>query len=62
MISLVIQQGDCNAPATYQALMNYLFSSYLGRWMDVYLDDIVVYSDTLEEHVEHVKTVIEILQ
>ena len=30
--------------------------------MDVYLDDIVVYSDTLEEHVEHMKTVIEILQ
>ena len=39
IVSNVIQQGDCNAPATYQALMNYLFSAYLGRFMDVYLDD-----------------------
>ena len=62
MLSMVIQIGDCNAPATYQALMNLLFSSYIGRWMDIYLDDIVIYSDTLEEHVEHVKTVLEILQ
>ena len=61
MLSTVIQIGDCNAPATYQVLMNLLFSSYIGRWMDVYLDDIVIYSDMLEEHVEHVKTVLEIL-
>ena len=61
MVSLVAQQGDCNAPATYQALMNYLFSSYIGRFMDVYLDDIVIYSDTLEEHVKHVKIVLDIL-
>ena len=37
MISLVVQQGDCNAPATYQALMNHLFSSYIGRFMDIYI-------------------------
>ena len=49
MVSLVVQQGDCNVPATYQALMNFLFSSYIGRFMDIYLDDIVIYSDTLEE-------------
>ena len=35
MISHVVQQGDCNAPATYQALMNHLFSSYIGRFMDI---------------------------
>ena len=62
MVSLVVQQGDCNAPATYQALINHLFSAYIGRFMDVYLDDIVIYSDTLEEHVEHVKIILNILK
>jgi hypothetical protein len=61
MVSHVLQQGDCNAPATYQALMNHLFREYLGTWMDMYLDDIIIYSDTLQEHVEYVKTVLKIL-
>ena len=61
MVSQVIQIGDCNAPATYQALMNHLFSSSIGRFMDIYLDDIVIYSDTLKNHVEHVKSVLDIL-
>jgi hypothetical protein len=42
--------------------MNYLFSSYIGRFLDIYLDDIVIYSDTLDEHVEHVKLVLDILR
>ena len=62
MVWLVAQQGDCNAPATYQALMNFLFSSYIGRFMDIYLDDIVIYSNTLEDHIKHVKLVIDILR
>lgn len=62
MVSHVVQQGDCNAPATYQALMNHLFSAHIGRIMDVYLDDIVVYSDSLEQHVKDVKTVLDILK
>jgi hypothetical protein len=61
MVSLVVQMGDCNAPATYQALMNHLFSACIGRFMDIYLDDIVIYLDTLDEHVKHVKLVIDIL-
>lgn len=61
MVSLVVQIGDCNAPATYQALMNHIFSGYIGRFMDIYLDDIVIYSKTLEEHVKHVKLIIDIL-
>jgi hypothetical protein len=62
MVSQVIQQGDCNAPATYQVLMNFLFSSYIGRFMDIYLDDIIIYSETLEDHVRHVKLVLDILK
>ena len=54
MVSQVIQIGDCNASAMYQALMNHLFSSYIGWFMDVYLDDIVIYSGTISEHVKHV--------
>lgn len=62
MVSNVIQIGNCNAPATYQALMNHVFLAYIGRWMDVYLDDILIYSNTLEEHVERIKIVIDILR
>lgn len=62
MVSTVLQQGDCNAPATYQALMNHLFGEFIGRWMDVYLDDIIIYSDSLAEHMDHVKTVLRILE
>jgi hypothetical protein len=62
MVSIVLQMGDCNAPATYQSLMNHIFSPYLGRFLDVYLDDIIIYSDTLEEHVRHCKVVLDVLK
>ena len=55
MVSLVVQQGDCNAPATYQALMNHIFGPYLGRFMDVYLDDIIVFSKTEDQHIQDLK-------
>jgi hypothetical protein len=38
--------------------MNYLFSDYNGRFMDVYLDDPILYSETLEEHIKHVKLIL----
>jgi hypothetical protein len=60
--SLVMQQGDCNAVATFMNVMTDLFSPYLGVWMDVYLDDIIIYTDTLEEHILRVKQVIDILR
>lgn len=62
MESLVMQIGDCNGSATYQSLMNHIFSEHLGVWMDVYLDDIIVYSDSLEDHVRHIQTVFQILR
>jgi len=42
--------------------MNHMFGEHIGVFMDVYLDDIIIYSDTLEEHVRHVTTVIRILK
>ena len=62
MISHVMQIGDCNAGATYQSLMNHIFAPHIGVFMDVYLDDIVIYSDTPEDHVKHVKIVIDTLR
>lgn len=35
MISYVMQIGDCNAGATYQSLMNHIFASHIGVFMDV---------------------------
>ncbi|EJC97324.1 DNA/RNA polymerase, partial [Fomitiporia mediterranea MF3/22] len=61
MVSEVMQLGDCNSRAIYQALMNHIFQPYLGDWMDIYLDDLVIYSDTIEDHMQHLRTVIDIL-
>lgn len=62
IVSLVLQMGDCNVPATYQSLMNHIFSPYLGRFLDVYLDDVIIYSDTLDEHVRHCKLAMDVLR
>lgn len=62
MVSLVLQQGDCNAVATYQSLMNHIFGPHIGVFMDVYLDDIAIYLDTLADHIKHIKCVVDILR
>lgn len=58
----VLGQGLANAPATFQAVMNRLFSSVLNKFVVVYLDDILVYSKTPEEHEQHLRIVLQILR
>lgn len=53
----VMPFGLKNAPATFQALMNSLFFNYMNDFVAVYLDDIIVYSNTYENHVQHLKLV-----
>ncbi|KAG8714544.1 hypothetical protein FRC09_017514 [Ceratobasidium sp. 395] len=62
MESEVMQIGDCNAGATYQTLMQAVFSEYIGDFMYVYLDNIIVFSETIQEHVEHIRKVLQVLR
>ena len=53
----VLPMGLCNSPAVFMQLMNDTFSEYLNEFVLVFLDDIVVYSKTLEEHTRHLRKV-----
>src|SRR5881394_3006687 len=55
--SRVMQQGDCNSPSTFMRIINYILQSFLGIFVFVYLDNIFIYSDTLESHIDHIKQV-----
>jgi hypothetical protein len=59
---MVMPFGLTNAPATFCTLMNQVFQECLDKFVVVYLDDIVVYSSSLEEHVEHLKLVFQKLR
>jgi hypothetical protein len=59
---LVMPFGLTNAPASFQHLMNHNFRTMLDHYVICYLDDILIYSDTLEEHYQHVTSVLETLR
>ena len=61
-LSHVVQQGDCNAPATFQRLMTRIFRIFIGKFVYVYLDDIFIFSYTVEEHESHLKQVFDVLR
>ncbi|KAI0992503.1 hypothetical protein K3495_g15682, partial [Podosphaera aphanis] len=58
----VMPFGLTNAPATFQHFINDCIRDYLDIFCTAYLDDILIYSDTLEEHIAHVNQVLEALR
>ncbi|CAJ0958267.1 unnamed protein product [Ranitomeya imitator] len=59
---LVMPFGLSNAPSVFQSFMHDIFREYLDKFLIVYLDDILVFSDDWESHVKQVRMVFQVLR
>ena len=57
----VMPQGGCNAPTTHQRQMTDALCQYIGKICHVYLDDIIIWSQTIEEHTQNCELILDAL-
>jgi len=56
-VSKVMLQGDMNTPGTFMRILSDLFADYPGQFRWIYIDDILIYSDTEQDHLKHIAIV-----